>query len=390
LLRGEGDIPLTYIPPQTVTLENVPSPDDPLGYSCQGQVTIPSSTIPAASRISLKIKRNSAQDNHIAFKKESIVLLTDAIPPSNGEPSSNDDDFEGATPIQVGTCTGSLGDEDAEGHRDDVDYYAIDLEEGQQITLQLTIPGNAQYSISLWNPNHNSRGSSITQREIKTLDYVADSTGTWYIKISRSSGEGEYQLTINSSIGNDGEPGNNPPVISSLDASKNPVEVNQTVTITCSASDLDSEEAFTFIWSVNGEIIEEESSSLSWITPDTAGTCNISCTVSDGNGGEDSESVSITVTDDSGGAGSSCSYSFSSYDSHFSSTGGSEEFTVMPSSSDCQWTAVSDASWIQINSGGNGPGNQTLCYSVQNNSGNEERTGHINIENEIYTITQEL
>jgi hypothetical protein len=111
--------------------------------------------------------------------------------------------------------------------------------------------------------------------------------------------------------------------------------------------------------------------------------------VSDSKGGEDSESVSITVTSNGGGAGSSCSYSFSSCDSHFSSSGGSEEFTVTPSNSDCQWTAVSDVSWIQIDSGGTGPGSQALCFSVQNNSSNEERTGHISIENETYTITQE-
>ena len=299
-LKGEGDMPQILIPPQTVTLENVPSPDDPLGYSCQGQITIPASTIPAASRISLRIRRDSAQDNHVAFKKDSIILLTDATPPSNGEPSSNDDDFEGALSIQAGTCTGSLGEEDAEGHQNDVDYYSIGLEEGQQITLQLTIPGNAQYGILLLNPNHNSRGSSITQREIKTLDYVADSTGTWYIKISRSSGEGEYQLAVNSVTDGSGGEDNNLPIISSLDASQNPIEVNQTVTITCSASDQDIE-TFTFSWSVNGEIIEEESSSLNWNAPDTAGTYNITCTVSDGRGGEDSESVSITVTSPGGG-----------------------------------------------------------------------------------------
>jgi len=204
------------------------------------------------------------------------------------------DSYQGAIPISTGTITGLLK------AGDNVDYFSIDLEEGQQITLQLTIPGNAQYSISLWNPNHNSRGSSITQREIKILDYVADSTGTWYIKVSLSSGEGDYQLEVNASIDNEGGPDNNPPVISSLDASQNSVEVNQAVTITCSASDQDTE-TFTFSWSVNGEIIQEESSSLNWNAPDTAGTYNISCTVSDGRGGEDSESVSIEVTEPGNG-----------------------------------------------------------------------------------------
>jgi hypothetical protein len=283
-----------------------------------------------------------------------------------------------AIPLSSGTITGFLK------AGDNYDYYSIDLQEGQQITLQLTIPANASYGISLLTPTtHYNRGSVLIQEGMKTLDYVADSTGTWYIKIYRSSGEGEYQLAVNTSIDNDGEPGNNPPVISSLDASQNPVEVNQTVTILCSASDQDTE-TFTFRWSVNGEIIEEESSSLSWRAPDTAGTYNITCTVSDGRGGEDSESVSIEVTE----AVLSCTYTLSGYEWHSPSSGGTGEFTVTPSSSDCQWTAVSDVSWIQINSGGSGPGNKTLSFSVQNNTNEEERIGHITIENKDYTITQ--
>src|SRR5665648_509491 len=416
-LIGEGDMPLTYIPPQTVNLENVHSPDDSFGYSCQGQVTIPASTIPAASRISLRIRRDSAQDNHIAFKEDSIVLLTDATHPPNGEPSSNDDDCEGATPIQADTCTGSLGEEDAEGHRDDVDYYSIHLEEGQQITLQLTVPGNANYGISLLNPRRSSLGSSITQREIKTLDYVANSTGTWYIKISRSSGEGEYQLAIDIQDQNDAEKGqdagdsyqgailisppggtftgllkagddvdyysihleegqqitlqltvpgnanygisllnpsrsslgssitqreiktldyvanstgtwyikisrtsgegeyqlvvnstsvgsgggdNNPPVISSLDANQDSIENNHDVDTTCNASDQDGD-TLRFSWTANGVSVGANDSYLTWRAPDTAGTYTITCTVSDGKGGEDSESVSITVTEPSNG-----------------------------------------------------------------------------------------
>jgi len=504
-LRGEGDIPETLILPQTVTLENILSSDDPLGYSCQGQVTIPASTLPAASRISLRIRRDSAQDNHIAFKEDSIVLLTDATHPPNGDTSLNDDDFEGATPILADTCTGSLGEEDAEGHRDDVDYYSIHLEEGQLITLQLTIPGNAQYGILLLNPNRNSQGASITQREIKTLDYIANSTGTWYIKIHRSSGEGEYQLAVDIQDQNDAENGqdagdsyqgailisppggtftgllkagdnddyysihleegqlitlqltipgnaqygilllnpnrnsqgasitqreiktldyianstgtwyikihrssgegeyqlavdstsngsgggdNHPPVISMVNPAYDSLEINHYVPIICNASDQDGD-TLTLSWTANGVSVGENNSYLTWRAPATVGTYTITCTVSDGNGGEDSESVSIVVTDDSGGAGSSCSYSFSSYDSHFSSTGGSEEFTVMPSSSDFQWTAVSDVPWVQIDFGGTGPGNKTLGFSVQNNSSGEERTGYITIEDKIHTITQE-
>ncbi|PIU25948.1 MAG: hypothetical protein COT11_00095, partial [Candidatus Infernicultor aquiphilus] len=125
---------------------------------------------------------------------------------------------------------------------------------------------------------------------------VADSTGIWYIKISRSSGEGEYQLVVNSSFGGTGGPGNNPPVISSLDANQDSIEINHNVDITCNASDQDGD-TLIFSWTANGQVIEGNNSSLSWRAPDTAGTYSITCTVSDGRGGEDSESVSITVTE---------------------------------------------------------------------------------------------
>ncbi|MCJ7790223.1 MAG: hypothetical protein MUP69_08595, partial [Candidatus Atribacteria bacterium] len=287
---------------KVVTLPNVSPPNDPLGYTGQGQVTVDREFISGASTIVFRVERELAQDNHVAFKKESIVLLTGETPPiEGGDQLPDTDELEEATLIQPGTYTGNLGEENEEGRRDNYDYYSIDLEEGQQIALQLTIPANASYVISLLTPTtHYNRGSVTTQGGMKTLDYVADSTGTWYIKIYRSSGEGEYQLLVNTSGNDTEEQDNNPPVINSLNASQNSVEVNQSVTIICSASDQDIE-TFTFRWSVNGEIIEEESSSLSWRAPDTAGTYNITCTVSDSRGGEDSESVSIAVTELSNG-----------------------------------------------------------------------------------------
>jgi PKD repeat protein len=109
---------------------------------------------------------------------------------------SDTNKLEEAALIKAGTYAGSLGEKQEGGQRDNEDYYSIEVEEGQLIILQLTIPGNANYQISLLNPNKNSRGSSITQKDSRNLDYVADSTGTWYIKINRVSGEGEYQLSV--------------------------------------------------------------------------------------------------------------------------------------------------------------------------------------------------
>ena len=89
---------------------------------------------------------------------------------------------------------------------------------------------------------------------------------------------------------------NHPPVISSLNPNPSSVDINQTTTITCSASDQDGN-ALTYSWTKNGGTITGSGSTITWIAPSTAGTYTITCTVSDGKGGEDSESINIVVTE---------------------------------------------------------------------------------------------
>ncbi|RMD87237.1 MAG: DUF1566 domain-containing protein, partial [Calditrichaeota bacterium] len=85
---------------------------------------------------------------------------------------------------------------------------------------------------------------------------------------------------------------------------------------------------------------------------------------------------------------SSCVYDIPSPSSSpFPADGGSGCFDVN-TSSDCSWTATSDVPWIQITSGFSGTGNGTVCYSVNPNTGTGLRAGHINVENQIYMITQ--
>jgi len=60
---------------QMVTLPNVSSPDDPLGYTCRGVVTISRSAFPAASTLVFKVERTSPDAYHVAFKKGSLVIL---------------------------------------------------------------------------------------------------------------------------------------------------------------------------------------------------------------------------------------------------------------------------------------------------------------------------
>jgi len=88
---------------------------------------------------------------------------------------------------------------------------------------------------------------------------------------------------------------NHAPVISNINAPSS-VETDQTTTITCNASDQDGD-LLTYYWFKTGGIITGSGSTVTWRAPSTEGNYTVSCTVSDGKGGEDSELVNISVGD---------------------------------------------------------------------------------------------
>lgn len=63
--------------------------------------------------------------------------------------------------------------------------------------------------------------------------------------------------------------------------------------------------------------------------------------------------------------------------------------TLTASSSDCRWSANSSASWLTIsNSTSSGSGSGTINYTVAANNTYYDRTAYINVEGQIYTVTQ--
>lgn len=69
-------------------------------------------------------------------------------------------------------------------------------------------------------------------------------------------------------------------------------------------------------------------------------------------------------------------------------TGAPGMVTVLPSSSSCSWTAVSNHSWIAITSASGGSGAGAVGYSVAANGG-PARTGTVTIGGKTFTITQQ-
>ena len=87
-------------------------------------------------------------------------------------------------------------------------------------------------------------------------------------------------------------------------------------------------------------------------------------------------------------SGLSCTYSLSPTSQTFSYGGGTGSVGVTASSGSCSWTAVGNAAWITVTSGGSGTGNGAVSYSVSANTDTSDRTGTMTIAGQVFTITQ--
>ena len=87
---------------------------------------------------------------------------------------------------------------------------------------------------------------------------------------------------------------NHLPAITSLEAEPHEVLPWQSCQIVCNASDADGDE-LSYNWSASRGQINGESDTVTWIAPGSAGSYDVSVTVTDGRGGEVMKQITITV-----------------------------------------------------------------------------------------------
>lgn len=90
-------------------------------------------------------------------------------------------------------------------------------------------------------------------------------------------------------------PPNQPPTINFLTAEKEAFTLSESQ-IVCEANDTDGD-TLTYQWSADGGTIKGEGSSVAWVAPDTAGNYTVKVVVTDGKGGEATDSTTIAVID---------------------------------------------------------------------------------------------
>ena len=86
-------------------------------------------------------------------------------------------------------------------------------------------------------------------------------------------------------------------------------------------------------------------------------------------------------------AAGECRFELSSNATALPQSGGSGSVDVRASSALCTWTAVSDVSWITINSNANGKGSAPVTFTVAVTTG-PPRTGTLTIAGQHFTVTQ--
>lgn len=134
------------------------------------------------------------------------------------------------------------------------------------------------------------------------------------------------------------------------------------------------------------------SSNASWITitggASGSGPGNLSFSVDANSGSARAGTINVagqtfTVTQV---AAAGCSYSISPTTQGFGAGGGggSTNVTTGPG---CNWTAVSNASWISLTSSGSGTGSGSVFFDVAPNPGGA-RNGTLTIAGQTYTVTQ--
>jgi len=132
-----------------------------------------------------------------------------------------------------------------------------------------------------------------------------------------------------------------------------------------------------------------------WITVTSGATGNgpgtVAYTVA-ANSATESRSGSLTICGQShavtqqGRSPTICSYEVSPDTATWGHDGGTRTFSVN-APADCAWSAISNASWVIVNSG-QGSGNGTVSYAVAPNPDTGERTAIITVAERTFTVRQ--
>jgi hypothetical protein len=234
-----------------------------------------------------------------------------------------------------------------------------------------------------------SAGSSVSVTTGSTCTWVATSNVSWITLTAGSAGSGNGNVTYSVAANTSTTPRTGTltiagqtftvtqagatvtPPVCALSASPASMAAGGTSTLTATCSPA----ATTYVWS--GGACAGISSASCTVNPTTTTRYTVFASNAAGSGSP----VSATVTVNG------CASTLSSDKGSFSPDASSGSVSVS-ASSNCSWTAVSDANWVIVTFGSSYTGSGSVAFYVAANGGPSPRTATLLIGGQIFTITQ--
>lgn len=137
------------------------------------------------------------QEVWVSILPASVTPRDDARPPSPlVKLLCETETMEDAHFLSPGRYRGELGWPGPGKPMDSRDWYRLNLQPGQMLRLSLTVSGNEECYLGLYNP----RGGRVGEirGNFVELSYLADEPGGWYVRISclRATGIIHYELSV--------------------------------------------------------------------------------------------------------------------------------------------------------------------------------------------------
>jgi len=138
-----------------------------------------------------KVRAKDAHGFWSGWSNAASVTLTQNDANSGGDTGAT---FSGAIIIVLGMYKGTLY---YPSPIDTVDYYNFTVSPGDFMQATMTPPPNADFQLELYNPNGEIiSGSYNGVGQTETVQGTAASSAMWAIRISRYTGEGQYNFTL--------------------------------------------------------------------------------------------------------------------------------------------------------------------------------------------------
>ena len=137
-------------------------------------------------------------------------------------------------------------------------------------------------------------GGSLSGNGAVVCWQAPDSAGSYIVTCTVSDGHGGQvvdadTITVVTAV-------NHPPVIRKLRALPRKINIGASTTISCLATDPDSD-ALTYQWSAAYGVLSGSGSSVGWQAPGTPGNYYVGCAVADGQGGIAADSIGLEIRD---------------------------------------------------------------------------------------------